>query len=283
MIYFEVKDVVREHLARTTFPTTMLDLALSSGRQIIEQAINGYWMRQEANWQLVPFQQVYPFNVSGKPMGPVAVTAFAPDTPKNVGSQVGVIVAPSTFLVQPVDVPGFKDMRYMIIKTSTDMEWSPLDSGGITKEEADLHYAINEQGMSELAVLDNFNLFMYPPFPDQDYRVRLYYWGYTKNPASNLQTDEIVNNFPYALIYAALSWAYELELKDLQGASYWRTLLGGKPNEIGQGGEMAKIRRHNFLRMQQDKLSITPMYGPYSRVRRLRLTQNIWLGSGGSL
>lgn len=283
MLVYEVKDIIREHLARTTFPTTMLDFALKNGRQIVEQAGNWWWMRLETYFNLVQFQKVYPINTTGQPTGPVTVVDFPPDTPKNVGSQVGVIVQPSAFQVDPISVPGFKDIRYMSIKTPTDMEWSPMDTGGITKEEADLHYAINEQGMAELALIDNFNLYVYPPFPDQNYEVHMHYFGWTDNPKGNLQTDELISRFPYALIYASLVWAYELELKDMQTASYWRMLLGGKPNEIGIGGEIAKIRRHNLLRMQQDKISLTPMYGPYSRVRRLRLTQNIWLGSGGSL
>jgi hypothetical protein len=283
MLYFEVKDIVREHLARTTFPTSMLDAALQNGRQIVETAGNWWWMRAEADWRLVYRQQPYPINTTGQAVGPVTVRAFPPDTPNISGGVIGTIVVPSNFQVQPIDVPGFKDVRMMIIKLPSDLEWSPLDTGGVTKEEADLHYALNETGMPELALIDNYTIFMYPPFPDQDYCVRIYYYKWTENPLSNLATDDLIGHFPYALIYAALTWAYELELKDMEGAGYWRTLLGGKPGEIGYGGELAKISRHNLKRMRQDKMSITPMYGPYSRVRRLRLTQNIWLGSGGSL
>lgn len=283
MLYFQVKDIIREHLARTTFPTSMLDESLTNGRQIVEQAGNWWWMKAEADFRIVTRQGVYPINTSGQPVGPVKVRGFPPSTTSSSGSEIGVEIQPSFFEVQPIDVPGFKDMRMAIIKTPTDLEWSPMDVGGVTKEEADLHYAINETGMPEAAVIDNFNFNVYPPFPDQDYIVRLYYWSWTSNPLSNLATDDLVDRFPYALIYASLAWAYELELKDMQTASYWRQLLGGKPTEIGYGGEIAKITRHNLKRQRQDKMSITPMYGPYARVRRLRLTQNIWLGSGGSL
>lgn len=240
-------------------------------------------MRAEADWQEVVNQQAYPINTIGQPADPVTIRGFPPDTTIQTGSMIGVDIKPSEFQVQPISIPGFKDVRMGIIKVVTDLEWSPLEVGGVTKEEADLHYAINERGMSELAIIDNFTLFVYPPFPDQNYIIRLYYYKWTENPKSNLATDDLIDRFPYALIYASLAWAYELELKDMQTAGYWRTLLAGKPNEIGQGGELAKIRRHNLKRMRQDKMSITPMYGPYSRVRRLRLTQNIWLGSGGSL
>ena len=277
-----VKDIVREHLARTTFPTNMLDKSLDQGRRIIEQAGNWYWMRLETFFQLVVNQSIYPMNVTGEASGPVEVTVF----PSNLATSNATVTTatdkfPVTFTVDPISVPGFKDVRAANVKKRTDSEWSFCEVGGITKEEADLHFSINDSGQTELILIDNFNLMVYPPFPDSDYVVNLYYWGWTNNPTSNLQTDELIMRFPDALIYSSLAWAYDMELKDQQGAGYWRTLLGGKPNEIGIGGEIAKIRRHNFQRMRQDNISLTPMTGPNQRSRRLRITQNIWLGSQG--
>jgi hypothetical protein len=282
MLYYEVKDVVREHLARTTFPTDILDKALANGRRIVEQAGNWYWMRQDAYFTLVVDQSIYPINTSGQPSDPVEVLGFSPDlAASNPTVTSDTLKLPTKLLVQPISVPNFKDVRSALVKKQTDTNWNPVETGGITKEEADLHFAINDSGTTELILIDNFNLLVYPPFPDSDYIVHLYYFGWTDNPKSNLQTDELVSHFPEALIFSSLVWAYEIELKDMQGASYWRTLLGGKPNEIGYGGEIAKIRRHNLKRMRQDNMSLVPMNGPNERSRRLRLTQNIWLGSYG--
>lgn len=278
----DVKDIVREHLSRTTFPTNMLDKALDQGRRIIEQAGNWYWMRAETFFLLTVNQPVYPINSTGAAMAPQEVIIF-PSTLASTNASITTTTdkLPQKILVEPVAIPGFKDVRAANVKKRTDSEWSFCQIGGVTKEEADLHFSLNDPGQTELIVVDNMSLFVYPPFPDQDYVVYLYYWAWTSNPKGNLETDELISRFPDALIFSALAWAYDLELKDQQGAGYWRTLLGGKPGEIGIGGEVAKIRRHNFQRMQQDNLSLTPMTGPNQRSRRLRITQNIWLGSQG--
>ena len=286
MLFGEIKDVVREHLSRTTFPTDALDKALSQGRRFVEQQGNWWWMRAETFWQTEVNRQYYPiFSGDGAPPM-VNVTAFPPTTPTTVVGVQAVPVIPSTFPVQSLPVPGFKDVRFCMVKPANDVEWSPCDTGGVTKEEAELHYAINETGMPELIIIDNFNLLTFPPFPDQNYVIKMLYFKWTSNPIGNLFTDELCNRFPEALIYSSLANAYELELKDMQGAQYWKNLLGLKDAQSGPmivGGELAKIRRFNFQREQQDKISLIPMTGPYQRVRRLRITQNIWLGSGGSL
>lgn len=278
-----VKDIVREHLSRTTFPTNMLDKALDQGRRIVEQAGNWWWMRAETSFVTVINQHIYPMVTEvGASLDPVIVTGFSPSlAAANASVNTATDKLPTSFLVQPISVPGFKDTRAALSKKRTDSEWSITDVGGVAKEEADLHFAINETGQPQLLLVDNFNLLTYPPFPDKDYLVYLYYWRWTSNPTSNLGSDDLVSRFPDSLIYASLAWAYELELKDMQGAGYWRTLLGGKANEVGMGGEIAKIRRHDFQRQRQENVSMTPMTGPNQRSRRLRITQNIWLGSQG--
>src|SRR5258706_781147 len=222
MLFYEVKDIVREHLARTTFPTAMLNAALTNGRQIVEQAGNWWWMRAEADFNTVIRQQVYPINTTSQPASLVTIRGFPPSTTSASGSTSTSEVQPSFYQVQPVDVPGFKDIRAAIIKKKSDLEWAPLDTGGVTKEECDLHYALNDTGMPNLLIIDNFNIYTYPPMPDVEYIIRLYYWKWTSNPLSNLATDDLIDRFPYSIIYAALCWAYELELKDMQTAGYWR-------------------------------------------------------------
>jgi hypothetical protein len=282
----DIKDIVREHLGRTTFPTNMLDKALDQGRRIVEQQGNWYWMREETYFDVVANQPIYPIvtldNPSQQDMQPVRKNIFPPSVAQSAsGTTTSTTKYPTPTLVQPVSIPGFKDVRGAAVKKPTDSDWNFVEVGGIAKEEADNHWSINDPGMPELLLFDNFDMLVYPPFPDQIYTIHLFYYRWTANPTSNLSSDELCSRFPEALEYAALAWAYDLELKDQQGAGYWRTLLSGKPNEIGNGGEIAKIRRHNMQRMRQDNMNMTPLTGQYQRQRRLRITQNIWLGSQG--
>lgn len=284
MLWYEVKDTVREHLARTTFPTDMLDKSLANGRRIVEQAGNWYWMRLETFFTTQINQPVYPiYSQIETPSGgipPQEVLIFNPNLAStNAAVDTATIKIPEKIKVQPVWIPGYKDSRAALVKEKTDNSWSPCGIGQITKSEMDQHYAINDNGITQCILVENFNLYVYPPFPDKEYLIYLYYFGWTANPKSNLATDELVERFPDALIYASLCWAYELELKDMEGAAYWRKLLGGQPDQVGIGGEIAKIRRHNFQRMRQDNMSLTPLTGPMQRVNRLNMQQPIWLGS----
>ena len=102
--------------------------------------------------------------------------------------------------------------------------------------------------------------------------MRLYIYQWTANPTTDLATDDLLRFFPNALIYAALANAYEITVKDLAGATYWRALLGGTP--FGRGGELAKMKRENFKREIQDKLDFTPRLGPGKlQMRRLENLQ----------
>ena len=273
MLLFEAKDIVREHLGRTGFPTFLLDQALAQGRMTVEQQGNWYWMRDETFWKTVIDQQYYPIFAGDGPPPLTKVLAFP----------AGVTTIPSVLAIQSIPIPEFKDVRSCFVKKLTDNQWSPVTTGGVTKEEAELHYSIDDSGEPELIVLDNFNLVIFPPKPDQEYVIKLLHYRWTTNPIGNLMTDELLTNFPYAIIYGALAWAYEIQLKDSQGALYWKTLLGGLPGEngeIGRGGVISSIRRHNYKRELEDKISLVPMTGPYQRVRRLRPNQDIWIGSG---
>src|ERR1700741_4761599 len=177
MLFYEVKDTVREHLSRTTFPTDMLDKALANGRRIVEQAGNWYWMRADTFFTLVVGQHIYPINSSGQAVDMMEVTGFASSlSSSNASLNTSTIKLPTKFLVQPIDVPGFKDIRAALVKRQTDSEWSLCEAGGVTREEADLHFAINDRGQTELIHVDNFNLLVYPPFPNEAYAIQLYYW-----------------------------------------------------------------------------------------------------------
>ena len=233
----DVKDFVREHLARTTFPTEFLDRAIDGGRRYVEKEGNWWWMRAPATPVAVVNQQNYTLDDS-------APTGWA--------------------------ISSFKDAKALMTKKSADTEWSPMEFGTMSLDEATLHWATDDDGIPELAILDNRTIKLFPPKPDVAYQFTLFYWQWTLNPALNTGSDDLIKRFPEALKYASMEYACEMELKDYQAASYWKAKLRE---------EVIKIRRHNFLREQQDKITIVPMTGPNQRVRRLRLTSNIWIGS----
>lgn len=278
MQFYELKDTVREHLARTTFPTDMLDKALANGRRIVENTGNYYWMIQDAVFITEVNRQVYPiFSGNELPSGglsTVEVLTFKPNYTLNEPK------LPEKLMVQPIWLPGYKEVRAILVKSDTDNGWVDVTVGNIPRNQVDSRFSFDDSGPPSLVIIENFNLYVYPPRPDKRYSLYTYYYGWTSNPKSNLATDELISRFPEALIYASLAWAYELELKDMQGATYWRQLLGGQPTQVGVGGEIAKIKRHNFHRMRQDNMNLTPLQGIGDRGGRSRnFGRSIWLGS----
>ena len=231
MNLWEAKDIVRAHFGGTAFPTVQLDHALTQGRRMIEAHANFWWMQGEKDFALT-----------------INTASYALYT--------GVIL-----------LPDFKDARALSWKLAAGVSYEPVSLGDHTKEELDVLYDTDDEGPPEAAVIDNATLYIYPPKPDVAYSMRLYRYSWTDNPAQTAE-DDLLNFFPMALVYAALAWGYELELKDLQGAAYWKTLLGGQP--FGRGGELAKMKKENFKRGWRDNFSLVPRNGPgISSLRRI--------------
>ena len=135
-------------------------------------------------------------------------------------------------------------------------------------------YDEDDQGNPEFALIDNTTLKLYPPLPDFAYDLRLYFYQWTDNPTANTDTDDLLKNYGMALCYGAIIWGFEMQLKDLQGASYWRNLLGGTP--FGHGGEIAKLKRENFKRDWKDRVMLTPHLGAGRLTRRSITNLNIY-------
>jgi len=220
---WEAKDIVRAHFGGTAFPTIQLDHALTQGRRMIETHANFWWMQGEKDFSLTINQDAYPI-------------------------YTGDIL-----------LPNFKDARALSWREAAGVSYEPVALGDITKEELDVLYDTDDSGSPEVAVIDNATLYIYPPNPDKAYSMRLYRYSWTDNPVQT-DDDDLLNFFPMALVYAALAWGYELELKDLQGAAYWKGLLGGTP--FGRGGELAKMKKENFKRGWRDNIMFTPRTGP---------------------
>ena len=239
MNLWEAKDIVRSHFGGTAFPTIQLDHALTQGRRMIEGHANFWWMQGEKDFSLTIGQDSYPL-------------------------YTGVIL-----------LPNFKDARALSWRESAGVSYEPVAFGDYTKEELDVLYDTDDEGPPEAAVIDNDTLYVYPPNPDAAYSMRLYRYSWTDNPTQT-DDDDLLNFFPMALVYAALAWGYELELKDMQGAQYWKQLLGGTP--FGRGGELAKLKKENFKRGWRDQITFTPRNGP--GVGSLRRISNLQIYGG---
>lgn len=231
MLLYELKDFVREHFGRLGIPSSLVNIGLTEARKLIEKEANFWWMRGIADFSAVVNTSDYV-----------------------IGSGLAI------------DIANFKDARALQFKVSTDHRWQPVGLGTKDQEELNMMYDDDDEGEPEIAVLDNVTLKIYPPKPQVTYDMRLYYYKWTDNPTDNTDTDDLLKNYGMALAYGALIWGFEIELKDMQGAAYWRVQLGGAP--FGRGGEIAKLKRENFKRDWKDKVMFEPHDGPGARNKR---------------
>ncbi|HEY7419229.1 MAG TPA: hypothetical protein VH593_28865 [Ktedonobacteraceae bacterium] len=239
MLLGEAKDVVREHFGRLGLNTAILTLGLTEGRKLIEREGNFWWMRGTYDASAVINQQDYSIESGGD-----------------------------------FDIDNFKDARALLTKKASDVDWQPVELGIVDHEELDQMYDEDDVGMPEYALIDNTTLKLYPPLPDYEYDLRLYFFQWTDNPTNNTDTDDLLKNYGMAVCYGAIIWGFEMQLKDLQGAGYWRNLLGGTP--FGHGGEIAKLKRENFKRDWKDRVMMTPHKGAGRLTRRSITNLNIY-------
>jgi len=227
----EVKDIVREHFTRTQFPTAQLDQALAEGRRIIENFANFWWMRGRKDFALTIGTGSY------------SITGAA------------------------LNIPLFKDAIAFTFTTDGGSNYEPVPIGTMEREDAEVLYTDSQDGSPELVIVSDETLLIYPEDPDDEYDCRFYHWSYTENPQLNSASDVLTKRFPMALAYAAITWGYEMVLKEFQGASYFRNLLGGNP--FGRGGELIKLKQVNYKRGLPDDLQFIPHAGPGWNRRRL--------------
>ena len=165
-----------------------------------------------------------------------------------------------------VNEANFKDIRALHVKESGDTIWTEVTVGDLTQEEAALIYPTDEEQMPLTAILDNSTLYLYP-IPDAVYNMKLWFWQWTSNPTANTSSDELTSRFPEALIYGALIWGAEQFDQNYQEADRWRALFAQ---------ELTKIHRHSLERERQDRVSLIPMTGPYSRRSKSQLVRQVW-------
>ena len=230
MKLYEAKDLVRQHLSKTTFDTSMVDAALAHARREIEKLQNFWWM--EATHLVSTLDDTRSYNITTAASGTIGGFSLA----------------------------DWKDFRKLYWRRDGETQWKELTYGGAKLEDADLRYATDDSGPPEHAVLDGTLLHIFPT-PDEIYPLKLYTYDWTTNPASNLSTDELLQHFPELLWTGALYWAYMVELKDPQGASTWQTIY---QNEVKQ------IRRHGVKRDWRDTMHLIPRSGAAQGIDRFQ-------------
>lgn len=235
MLLGEAKDVVREHFGRLGLNTTMLTLGLTEGRRMIEREANFWWMRGTYDASAVINQQDYSIQSGGD-----------------------------------FDIANFKDARYLLVKKASDVNWLPVDLGVVDHEELDQMYDEDDFGVPDFALIDNTTLKLYPPLPDFAYDLRLYFYQWTDNPTLNTDTDDLLKNYGMAVCCGAIIWGFEMQLKDLQGAMYWRGQLYGK------NGYIYNLKRENLKRDWKDRIMLTPHDGAGRLNRRSLTNLNIY-------
>ena len=230
MTYGEIKDIVREHFGRVGWPTAMLDQALASARREIETQGNYYWMRTSGTFNTTASTQSY------------AITSGT------------------------INKPNFKDLRALHIKESGETLWAEIEAGIMPLEDAMLDFATDETDMPSLGVVDNETLYLFPT-PDDAYNMTMYFYQWTSN-GSNLESDELSDRFPEAVIYGALVWGCDQFQKNPPEADRWRALLGL---------ELRKIHTHDFERERINRVNIFPLRGPFAQRHRNNASRTTWL------
>ncbi|MCI0565367.1 MAG: hypothetical protein MN733_43435 [Nitrososphaera sp.] len=222
MTYGVLKDIVREHFGRIGWPSAMLDQALAQARRDIEKNGNYYWMRDSAT-----------FNTTD-------------------GDNTEAITSGN------INEAAFKDIIALGIKETTEFIYTPVDVGNISLEEAEMVFSVGDttdEDMPRVAVIENVTLHLFPT-PDDTYNMKMWFYAWTDNQ-SNLESDELSNRFPDALIYGALAVGAEMFEKNMQAGAQWRAMFRA---------ELDKIHRHNFERELMDRSTLEPMVGMYKRM-----------------
>jgi len=241
----EVMDIVRSHLSKTDFPTELLKQAMAGGRREVEKLVDTWWMKETYTKATVPTQQVYSL---------------------------------TTLTNNGWGMTRFKDIRAMFYKESTDTSWDPILVGQENRETLELQYDTDEDGDPESAIIEGDKAIIFP-IPDKAFDLRIFIYQWTSNPTGNNESDDLTDQFPEALIYGSLIWAYEIKLKSAEGAAYWRTQLEGPLMRGGsrRGGEISKIKALNLKRGMQNKWDFTPHTGPGRGLRKRLDNRQLYL------
>lgn len=217
MLLGEAKDMVRAGIGHDDISTDMLNFFLASGRRQIEKQGNFYWMESSTTFNLTINQGDY------------------------------------TVASSPISVTTLKDIHILMAKDPDDTVYYEVPWG--VREQLDRVYGSTDEGAPEVYTMSGTDIIsLFPENPDQAYNMKLIYYGWTSNPASNLSDDELLKRFPEALIYSSIAYGLNWLTHNTEVAQPW---------DLQFKMEVANIKRHDHRRKQLDQLVLRPARGPY--------------------
>lgn len=188
MTFGEIKDAVRDGIGKDNVLPRQITYFIGRGRREIENRVNGHWMRGTKNWSAIVDQSNY------------SITQSAGG---------GLALA------------NFKDVRSSRSKQSTETIWSVPHKVYDDFDVVWSNWATDDTGEPREVVIDNENLYLFPPKPDKAYDMVLYYWQFTANPTANSGTDFLTLRFPEALIFTSVAAGLQFLTKSTEIALPW--------------------------------------------------------------
>lgn len=242
---YQVEDVIRENVGRDRIAPHMMDWVMGAALRSIESTGNYYWMNAKRDFSVVEGQQEYGFDTLG--------------------------------------LGDWKDIRilYSSVQGETNQQWTEV-IGPKDIEDMKSYYGEEDEGQPAFFSLAEANgsgpvLSVWPPVPDDDYDMSLYYFGWTSLPQdSTSEAHEVLKRWPEALIYVGTSIAYSSILKDDGGAAVWMSKFEN-PRSPRDKTELTKIRRYDQARQNASRVEFVPHSGAATPGRwNLRFRRELW-------
>lgn len=221
MVYGDIKEVVRTTIGKRDIEPVIMEYIIASGRREIEKANNWYYMRKKVDFTLVEDQQAYSVKSGGD-----------------------------------VNISNFKDSRVLLYRRPTGNVFYEVPSGD--RNQLDLQYSTDGSGAPERYCLDDeddeLKLLVYPVLPDDEYEMRLLYYAWTSNPASDTGTDELISRWPELLVNSSVAQGFRIVTKEEPLAQPW---------DAKMAAELQKLKHYDWFRSESEKNMIHPSRGPY--------------------
>lgn len=181
-------------MGRDRISEPVLKWCLDRGLREIEKRDNFYWMEASQTFDILDSQQEYS-------------------------------------LTDDLLITDFKEAEIMLVsdRTETDPIWTEV-VGPEPIANTKSNFSETADGKPNFWTLNEDNddptIMFWPPVPDQDYRGQLIYYKWTNLPdSSTSEAHEVLKRWPEALIYLAMEQAIMVSTKDMEAASYWRSMF----------------------------------------------------------
>ena len=200
----QLKDLLEELLCNTNLSLEMMNFLLASGRREVENRVNAYWMSVTTDFALTSGIPSYSLIA-----GAIARTAF-------------------------------KDIMFLSYRLLGETKWNDVPHRAY--QVLNNKYSLAEAGPPKEAAVDNVALFIFPT-PDKAYQMRLHAFEWQDNPTDNVgSSDDLMDRFPEALLYAAVGVGTRLMTKEETLAKPWMDLLDKEIPKI-QAYSNSRIKR----------------------------------------